>query len=66
MVMSARQTAEALGVNHKTVLDLIRVMGIKPGRHPSNAKAFGLTSEQVKAIKARLRPAPAEVNRCSA
>lgn len=55
-LLTARELAESLNVRYETVGDIIRCLGIVPEKHPHNGRAYGLTPEQCKAVRARLRP----------
>jgi hypothetical protein len=56
VVKTAAQLARDLRVKPTTVLDLIRLLGIRPARHPVNGRAFGLTPEECEQIERRLEP----------
>jgi transposase len=51
-IMSYREAARRLGVGRMTISDLVRKLGIKPVRHPSNGAAKGLTSKDFRKISA--------------
>lgn len=54
-VLSFRQAAALLGVNERTISDLVKARGIAPLPHPSNGKAKGLDVEALKTIRKALR-----------
>ena len=57
-LVSYSQFAKELGVDRKTVADLVRVLGITPAYNPASAMHLGLTgADQAKIRKALRFPA---------
>jgi transposase len=55
-IVSFREAARRLGVDNRTIADVVRKAGIATVPHPSNGAAFGLTTKQLAEIKRRLEP----------
>ena len=56
VVVSLSEAGRILGVDRETVADLLRAMGLETVSHPSNARAKGVSLEQMKLLRKRLEP----------